>query len=57
LSSIDSPEFLVQQKNIGRSRYSIVELEEFVGLCHADLGGMSVIVSTIAKNSEIPEGN
>jgi len=57
LSSIDSPQFLVQQKNIGCSRYGTVELEELVGVCHAGLGGMSVVVSTIVKNSEIPEGN
>jgi len=57
LSSIDSPEFLVRQKNVGRSRYGTVELEELVGVCHADLGGMSVVVSIIVKNSEIPEGN
>jgi hypothetical protein len=57
LSSIDSPEFLVQQKNIGHSRYGTVELEELVGLCHANLEGMSVVVSTIVNNSEIPERN
>lgn len=57
MTSIDSPEFLVKQKNIGLSRYGTVELEELVGVRHADLGGMSVVVSTIVKNSEIPETN
>jgi len=57
LSSLDSSEFLVQQKNIGRSRYGTLELEEPVGICHADLEGMSGVVSTIVKNPEIPEGN
>jgi len=57
LGSIDSPEFLLQQKSIGRSRYGTVELEELMGVDHADLGVMSVVVSTIVKNSEIREGN
>ena len=57
LSSIDSPEFLVQQKIFGRSRYGTVELQELVGVCHADLGAANMVVYLVVKNSEIPKRN
>jgi hypothetical protein len=54
VSSIDSPEFLVQQQYIGRP--ITVVLEEFVGVCHSDIG-LNVVVSLVVKYSENPKGN